>query len=221
MMDWSWPALVQMLPDLLRGASWTVCYTAAAFPLALLLGICVAGAEAMGPTWSRRSAAGCASFVRGTPLLVQIYALYFLLPELGISLPAYVVGAGALALHYACYISQVYLAGLRAVPAGQWEASQALGLRSWAAFYKVVAPQALLPIYPALANYLVTMFKETPLLSAIGIVELMQAAKIAGSETFRYAEPFTAATVLFLIMTLVTVAALRLVEARLRVHLEA
>lgn len=89
------------------------------------------------------------------------------------------------------------------------------------AFRTVIAPQALLPIFPALSNYLVTMFKETPLLSAIGIVELMQAAKIAGSETFRYAEPFTAAAVIFLAMSLVTVATLRLLEQRLRRHLAA
>jgi polar amino acid transport system permease protein len=218
--DWSWPALGAMLPDLLRGAVWTVVYTLVAFPIALVVGMLVALAEARGPAWSRRSASGCARFVRGTPLLVQIYTLYFFLPEAGVTLPAYLVGAGALALHYACYVSEVYRAGLRAVPRGQWEAARALGLRDHASFRTVIAPQALLPIYPALANYLVTMFKETPLLSAIGVVELMQAAKIVGSETFRYAEPFTAAAVLFLVMTLVTVALLRLIERRLRTRLQ-
>ena len=218
-MDWSWPALVGMLPGLFLGALWTIAYTLVAFPLALLIGLAIALAEARGPAWSRRSMAGCASFVRGTPLLVQIYTLYFFLPRYGVRLPAYAVGGGALALHYACYVSEVYRAGLRAVPTGQWEAARALGLRDPASFRTVIAPQALLPIYPALANYLVTMFKETPLLSAIGVVELMQAAKIQGSETFRYAEPFTAAAVLFLAMTLVTVTLLRLVERRLRARL--
>ena len=218
-MDWSWPTLIEIMPDLLRGAVWTVVYTAAAFPLALVAGLAIAGGQSLGPRWSRASVAGAAQFVRGTPLLVQIYALYFFLPGIGVRLPAYLVGAGTLALHYACYLSQVYLAGLRAVPREQWEATRALGLRDGVAFRTVIAPQALLPIYPALANYLVTMFKETPLLSAIGIVELMQAAKIAGSETFRYAEPFTAAAALFLAMTLVTVVGLRQIERRLRTHL--
>lgn len=218
-MDWSWPALAGMLPDLLHGALWTVVYTLVAFPLALVIGLAIALAEARGPTWSRRAMKACASFVRGTPLLVQIYTLYFFLPNVGVRLPAYFVGAGALAVHYACYVSEVYRAGLRAVPTGQWEAARALGLRDTASFWTVVAPQALLPIYPALANYLVTMFKETPLLSAIGVVELMQAAKIEGSETFRYAEPFTAAAAIFLAMTLVTVTLLRLVERRLRARL--
>lgn len=218
-MDWSWSALAEILPDLLRGALRTVLYTAAAFPLALVLGLAIALAESVGPAWPRRCARGFADFVRGTPLLVQIYALYFLLPDLGITLPASLVGIGTLGLHYACYVARVYLAGLAAVPAGQWEAARALGLRDRTALRTVIAPQAVLPIYPALANYLVTLFKETPLLSAIGIVELMQAAKIAGSETFRYTEPFTAAAALFLTMTLVTVAGLRLIERRLGRHL--
>lgn len=218
-MEWSWAVLAEILPDLLRGAVKTVLYTAAAFPLALVVGLGIALAESRGPGWSRRSVAGISEFIRGTPLLVQIYALYFFLPDLGITLPASLVGIGVLALHYACYIAQVYLAGLRAVPSGQWEAARALGLSDRAALRVVIAPQAVLPIYPALANYLVTLFKETPLLSAIGIVELMQAAKIAGSESFRYAEPFTAAALMFLAMSLITVAVLRAFESRLRRHL--
>ena len=78
----------------------------------------------------------------------------------------------------------------------------------------------LLPIYPALANYFITLFKETPLLSAIGIVELMQAAKIAGAETFRYTEPFTrAAALIFLLLSLVAAGILRAIEWRLASHL--
>lgn len=214
-MEWSWTALGAMLPDLLRGVLNTVLYTLAAFPLALAAGLALAGAESIGPGWTRALARGLVEFVRSTPLLVQIYFVYFMLPGLGVTLPAPLVGIGALALHYACYLSRVYLVGLRAVPRGQWEAAASLGLPRRIAFRKVVARQALVPIYPAIANYLVILFKETPLLSAIGIVELMQAAKIAGSETFRYTEPFTAAAAMFLTVSLVTVALLRAVERRL------
>lgn len=120
-MDWSWTTLGEILPDLLRGAVWTVVYTVVAFPLALLLGLILAIAQSVGATPGRWAVTACAAFVRGTPLLVQIYALYFFLPELGIRLPAYTVGAAALAMHYGCYICEVYLAGFRSVSAGQWK----------------------------------------------------------------------------------------------------
>lgn len=214
-MEWSWAALVEVLPDLARGAVATVLYTVAAFPLALAIGLGLAVAEAGTARILRRVAFGFVEFVRGTPLLVQIYCLYFFLPSLGLKLSAPLVGVTTLAIHYGCYVSRVYLAGLASVPAGQWEAAASLGLPRRVAFGTVIARQALVPIYPALANYLVTLFKETPLLSAIGVVELMQAAKIAGSETFRYTEPFTAAGIMFLGMTLVTVAILRFGERRL------
>ncbi len=218
MMDWSWAALAEVLPDLWRGAIWTFVYTATSFPLALGLGLVFAVAERAGSRWISRLTMGVVEFVRSTPLLIQIYTLYFILPNFGVTLPAYLIGISALALHYACYVSRVYLAGLSAVPPGQWEAAAALGLPRLVAFRTVIARQALLPIYPALANYLVTLFKETPLLSAIGVVELMQAAKISGAETFRYTEPFTAAAVIFLVMTVATVNLLKIIERRLFRH---
>lgn len=215
MNDWSWRALQEVLPDLLRGATHTVAFTLAAFPLALAIGLLLALGETSRRWALRFSVRWFVEFVRSTPLLVQIYVLYFSLPQAGIILPAPLVGILALALHYACYISRVYIAGLQAVPAGQREACVSLGLPRWIALRKVILPQAVLPVYPALANYLITLFKETPLLSAIGIVELMQAAKIAGAETFRYAEPFTAAAVIFLLLSLVAAGLLSLLERRL------
>jgi polar amino acid transport system permease protein len=215
MSDWSWRALLEVLPDLLRGATFTVAFTLVAFPLALAVGLLLALGEASRRWALRLSAHWFVEFVRSTPLLVQIYLLYFSLPQTGIILPAPVVGIVALALHYACYISRVYLAGLQSVPAGQREACVSLGLPRWITMRKIILPQALLPIYPALANYFITLFKETPLLSAIGIVELMQAAKIAGAETFRYTEPFTAAALIFLLLSLVAAGLLRILERRL------
>ena len=215
MIEWSWPALAAMLPDLLRGAVRTVIFTLVSFPLALVLGLALAAGENAARPLPRRAARWFVEFVRGTPLLVQIYVLYFSLPGLGLTLSAPVVGVLALSVHYACYVSRVYVVGLRSVPRGQWEACASLGLPRWTAFRKVIFRQALIPIQPALANYLITMFKETPLLSAIGVVELMQAAKIAGAETFRYTEPFTAAGLIFLGLSLVAAFLLRSFERRL------
>jgi polar amino acid transport system permease protein len=98
------------------------------------------------------------------------------------------------------------------VPRGQWEAAIALNLGQTTTFRDIILPQALPPIVPALGNYLVALFKETPLLSAIAVLELMQTAKILGSETFRYNEPITLVGLFFLVMSLVSAALIRVVE---------
>ena len=118
----------------------------------------------------------------------------------------------ALGVHYATYCSEVYRAGLENIPRGQWEASTALNLSLGTTFKDIILPQAIPPVVPALGNYLVALFKETPLLSAIAVLELMQTAKILGSETFRYTEQITLVGLLFLVMSLVSAALIRQVE---------
>ena len=121
-------------------------------------------------------------------------------------------GVLALGIHYGTYCSEVYRAGLANIPRGQWEASTALNLSGYHTFRDVIIPQAIPPIVPALGNYLVALFKETPLLSAIAVLELMQTAKILGSENFRYTEPITLVGLFFLVFSLVTAALIRQFE---------
>jgi len=154
-------------------------------------------------------------FIRSTPLLIQIFFLFFVLPEFGIVLDAFMAGVLALGLHYGAYCSEVYRAGLEAVPRGQWEAATALNLDQTTTFRDIILPQALPPVVPALGNYLIALFKETPLLSAIAVLELMQTAKIIGSETFRYTEPITLVGLFFLAMSLVSAALIRAAERML------
>jgi polar amino acid transport system permease protein len=160
-------------------------------------------------------AAGFIEFIRSTPLLIQIFFLYFVFPKFGIVLPALVAGILALGLHYSTYCAEVYRAGLENVPRGQWEAATALNLAPMATFRDIILPQAIPPIIPALANYLVALFKETPLLSAIAVLELMQTAKIIGSDTFRYLEPITLVGLFFLVMSLVSAAGIGALERHL------
>ena len=125
-------------------------------------------------------------------------------------------GVLAIGVHYAAYCSEVYRAGFDNIPRGQWEASTALNLSTWATFRDIIIPQIIPPIVPALGNYLVALFKETPLLSAIAVLELMQTAKIMGSETFRYTEPMTLVGLFFLAMSLVSAALIRATEGAIR-----
>jgi polar amino acid transport system permease protein len=129
--------------------------------------------------------------------------MFYVPPQFGITMPALLTGVLALGLHYATYCSEVYRAGLENIPRGQWEAATALNLTPYRTFKDVIIPQAIPPIAPALGNYFIAMFKETPLLSAIAVVELMQTAKILGSFSFRYLEPMTLVGVFFLAMSLI------------------
>ncbi|RAP64828.1 ectoine/hydroxyectoine ABC transporter permease subunit EhuD [Achromobacter sp. HZ01] len=155
-------------------------------------------------------------FVRSTPLLVQMYFLFYVLPLTGVRMSPLATGILALGLHYATYCAEVYRAGIEAVPRGQWEAATALNLSRWRTAVDVVLPQAIPPVVPALGNYLVAMFKDTPLLSAITVVELLQQSKMIGSATFRYTEPLTLVGLLFLALSLVAAWGVRGLEARLQ-----
>ena len=142
-------------------------------------------------------------FVRSTPLLVQMYFLFYVLPVTGVQMSPLATGILALGVHYAAYCAEVYRAGIEAVPRGQLEAARALNMSPWRTQIGVVLPQAIPPVVPALGNYMVAMFKDTPLLSAITVVELLQQSKLIGSATFRYTEPLTMVGVLFLLLSLI------------------
>jgi polar amino acid transport system permease protein len=216
-MIWDWDYTFEILPVLAQAAIVTIEATAIGFVIALVLGLFLAILRMSGPKigWCVSVFIEC---IRSTPLLIQIFFLYFVFPSFGITLDAFVAGVIALGLHYGCYCAEVYRAGLEGVHRGQWEACTALNLSSLTTFKNIILPQAIPPIVPVLGNYLVALFKETPLLSAIAVMEMMQTAKILGSETFRYTEPITLVGIAFLIMSLVSAALIKIVERRLNLR---
>lgn len=214
--DWSYA--LEILPTL--GAALVVTIQAT------VLGMLVAVTLGMALALLRRSrlrlvswpAAFVIEFVRSTPLLVQMYFLFYVLPLTGLRMSPLATGVLALGLHYAAYCAEVYRAGIEAVPRGQTEAAIALNLPRWRTAVDVVLPQAIPPVVPALGNYLVAMFKDTPLLSAITVVELLQQSKMLGSATFRYTEPLTLVGALFLALSLLAAWGVRGLETRLQRH---
>lgn len=202
-MLWDWSYAWQILPDLLAAAVITIEATLLGFAVAAVLGLVFAILRMSKNPWISNPITGFIEFIRGTPVLIQIFFMFYVLPQFGITMPALLTGVIALGLHYATYCSEVYRAGLENIPRGQWEASIALNLTPYRTFKDVIIPQAIPPVVPALGNYFIAMFKETPLLSAIAVVELMQTAKILGSFSFRYLEPITLVGAFFLIMSLV------------------
>lgn len=212
---WDWAYAREILPILAEASVVTVQATLMGFALALVLGLLFAAGRLYGSRWLRLASSAVVEFIRSTPLLIQIFFLYYVLPDFGLTLDALPTGVLALGLHYGAYCAEVYRAGLENVPKGQWEASIALNLSPWTTFRRVILPQAIPPVVPALGNYLVALFKETPLLSVIAVLELMQTAKILGSESFQYTEPITLVGLFFLAFSLVSAALIRRLEAHL------
>lgn len=200
---WDWAYTLEVLPELAKAAVITIEATLLGFALAAVLGLVLAILRMSRNPWIANVTTGMVEFVRGTPVLIQIFFMFYVLPQFGITMPALLTGVLALGLHYATYCSEVYRAGLDNIPRGQWEACTALNLTPYRTFKDIIIPQAIPPIVPALGNYFIAMFKETPLLSAIAVVELMQTAKILGSFNFRYLEPITLVGGFFLVMSLV------------------
>lgn len=197
-----WQFAWEILPRLLDASLKTIGITIAGFSIAIVLGLFLAVGRRSRYRWLSWPITGLIEFIRSTPLLIQVYFLFFVLPNYGFHLTALQAGIIGIALHYACYTAEVYRAGLDAVPRAQWEAVTALNMKPLVAYRKVILPQALRPILPALGNYMISMLKDTPVLSAITVVEIMQRAKNIGSEHFRYLEPITMVGLFFLILSL-------------------
>jgi polar amino acid transport system permease protein len=211
---WNWEYAFSVLPEMLRAFGVTLQATIAGFILAVLLGLMWTMLRLAPLRFVAKAAFWIVEFVRSTPLLIQLYFLYYVLPEYGVSLSPLAIGIVALGLHYSCYTAEVYRAGIEAVPKGQWEAARALNLSQATTWRRVILPQAIPPTFPMLGNYLIAMFKETPLLAAITVMEMLQTAKLIGAESFRYLEPLTITGAVFLVASLLASYGVRRLEAR-------
>jgi len=156
-------------------------------------------------------------FVRGTPLLVQIYIIYIGLPKLiGIDMPDMTVGSIALALNSAAYISEIIRAGIEAVDKGQMEAARSLGMNQGLAMVHVIIPQAFKNILPALGNEFISVIKESSMVSVIGVAELMYNASIVRGNTALGLEPIIVAAVVYFVLTFTLTRCLGYVERRMK-----
>ena len=196
---------------LLEGFRITLLATVLGFALAAVLGLAVAIMRRSLPKVLAKLLSAIVEFIRLTPLVVQLLFVYYLLPQFS----ALQIGIAVLGIHYATYMAEVYRAGIEAVPVGQWEAARALSLppaRTWRA---VILPQAIRRVVPALGNYAVSMFKDTPYLFTISVVEMVTAAQQFGARNFQYLEPLTMAGLIFLAASYPTSVLIRRLERRL------
>jgi polar amino acid transport system permease protein len=206
---------LQILPQILQALSLTVLITFLGTGIAMLFGLVLAILRRSRRRLVSVPAHALVEFVRDTPLLVQLYFLYFvILPDLRLSLSALVTGIIGIGINYSAYTAEVYRAGIEGVPRGQWEAARALNFSPARVWTSVILPQAIPKVIPALGNYLIAMFKDTPILASIGVVEMLQRAQLIGSETFRYLEPMTIVGGLFLLLSYPSSRLLARLEAR-------
>jgi polar amino acid transport system permease protein len=213
-MIWDWHFAGKILPDLLRGLVVTIEATLLGYAVALVLGLVWAVLRRSPSRIVGQVVRWVVEFIRSTPLLVQLFFLFFALPSLGLTFSALVTGVVGLGLHYSSYTSEVYRAGIADVPVGQWEAATALNLPRRRVWFGVVLPQAVRKVIPTLGNYLIAMFKDSPLLLAITVPEMLHSAYDVGAKSLRFLEPMTIVGVLFVIVSVLSSILLRRLELR-------
>lgn len=216
---WDWDYVWSILPALAASFGTAFSAMACGFLIACTGGLILVAAGRSRLAVVRLPARGFVQFVRNTPLLVQLFFLYYSLPmAIGIAPSAFVTGIVGLGLHYSTYMAEVYRAGIENVPKGQWEAARALNYNGRQTWFTVILPQALPPMIPVMGNYLIVIFKDTPMLSAITLVETLLTAKNMTSVSFRFFEPYTLVGVLFLIICVILSILLQRIEVRFNRH---
>jgi polar amino acid transport system permease protein len=211
---WDWGFAWAILPELLQGLVVTV--------LATLLGSMVA--FALGMVWTlvrvlripllTTSVSFFVEFIRGTPLLIQLYFLYYVLPTWGLTISALPTGIFGLGLFYSAYAAEIFRAGIEDLPAGQWEAALTLGLPVRRVWLGIILPQAIRSVVPILGNVVISMFKQSSLLSTITVFELLAAGLNIGSVNYRYVEPLTLVGAFYFAVSFLSARAVRSLEAK-------
>ncbi len=201
-MTWNWSFVLQILPDLMDGVWYTVLVTLAGSAIALTGGLLLAILETVSTTLGRSFVRFWLEFFRGVPTLVLLYFTFYVLPSVGITLPAVPIGIVVLGVVYAAYCSEVYRGSLITIPIELRDACVALHLSPFVTWHRILVPLMIKRSIPALLNYVLGMFRETAVLFAIGVPVLMGQANVIGSDNFRYLEPFTLAGLIYIGMNL-------------------
>ncbi|MFI6489486.1 ectoine/hydroxyectoine ABC transporter permease subunit EhuD [Streptomyces sp. NPDC050564] len=214
-MKWDWSAVGDFMPHFWDGLLVTLQALALGSLISFALGLVWALLMRTPTRWVRWPVGVVTEFIRNTPLLVQLFFLFYVLPEWNITFSALTTGVVAIGLHYSTYTMQVYRAGIEGVPPGQWEAATALSLpvrRTWTA---VILPQAIRRVVPALGNYVISMLKDTPLLMAITVLDMLGEARLYSQQHFQFTEPLTVIGVAFILISYPASLLLRALERRL------
>jgi polar amino acid transport system substrate-binding protein len=194
----------------------TILLSVSAMPIAVLLGLLIALGRLYGPAMLRGFLAAYVEVLRGTPVMLQLYVIFFLLPKyLHLELNPVVAAIIGLAINYSAYEAEIYRAGLQAIPKGQMEAALALGLRQGTALRRIIVPQAVRIVLPPVTNDFIALFKDTSICSVIAVTELTKQYNMMANSTGAILELATMTGLLYLAMSYPLSIVARRMEARM------
>ncbi|MBV9785034.1 MAG: amino acid ABC transporter permease [Acidisphaera sp.] len=217
-MTFSLADIVAFLPPLLHGAMLTIMVSVLAFVLALISGLLLGIARISGWTVIRGVATAYIQFIRGTPLLLQLFFIYYVLPYGGMVLSPFVSGVLGLTINYAAYMAEVFRSGIAAVPKGQWEAGKAVGMSRGLMMRRIILPQALRIVVPPIGNFFVSIFKDSALVSVITMRDLMFSGELLASATFKHFEIFAMVAVIYFLISYPTAKFVEFIEGRMDIY---
>jgi polar amino acid transport system permease protein len=217
-MYYSFADVVAFLPALLQGAVITVVVSLTAFAIALVFGLLL-GTMRIAKLWPvRMIAAIYIQFIRGTPLLLQLFFIYYVLPYGGLVLSPFVAGVAGLSMNYAAYMAEVFRSGIQAIGKGQWEAASAVGMSRRLMMRRIILPQALRIIIPSIGNFFVSIFKDSALVSVLTLRDLMFSGQLLASATFKHFEIFTMVAVIYFLISYPTAKFVEWIEFRFDIN---
>ncbi|MEW6343870.1 MAG: amino acid ABC transporter permease [Paraburkholderia sp.] len=205
------------LPTLLKGATTSLALTVCIMLISLPLGLVIALAKLGRSRILRTLASVYIEVIRGTPALLQLFYIYFVLPSFGVRFDPFMAGVIGLSINYSAYLAEVYRAGIAAVPQGQIEAAKALGMSRRKMLRLIVLPQAIRVVIPPLGNYGISLFKDTSLVSIVTVKELIFTGQIISSTNFQYATVFTIIGAIYLAFSYPSALLVRWLERRMSV----
>jgi polar amino acid transport system substrate-binding protein len=197
-----WTLVYQYRARLFDAAIMTLILSLASMPLAMALGLLIAVARLYGPAPLQALSAGYVELLRGTPLMLQLFVLFYVLPRIGLTLDPLVAGIAGLAINYSAYEAEIYRAGLQAIPSGQMEAALALGMSRKMALKRVIIPQAVRIVIPPVTNDFIALFKDTSVCSVITLTELTKQYSVLAQSTGGVLEFALAVAALYMLMSL-------------------
>ena len=215
-MQFDFLALYKALPALLAGALVTLRVTALSIAVGLVIGLGAGLARVWPNSFLRGISSAYIELIRGTPLLVQIFLVYFGLPALGLNLDPFVAGVLAMGINSGAYVGEIVRGGIESIAQGQMEAALSLGMSWWQSMYYVILPQALFRILPPLGNEFIALLKDSSLVSTIAIAELTRTGQIIITRTFKSFEIWMGVALFYFVMTYAISRAVKYSEKRMR-----
>ncbi len=202
-MNFDFALVLSSLPLLLKGALVTIEITAVAVSFGVMIGLFVGIAELSRYWWFRIPAKIYVDFIRGTPLLVQIFIIYFALPVvIGARIDPFVAAVTACSINSGAYVAEIFRSGIQSIDRGQTEAGRSLGMSWTQTMVNIIIPQAFRRIIPQLGNEFIAMLKDSSLVSVIGFEELTRKGQLIIASTYGSLEIWTTVAILYLVMTL-------------------